>query len=76
MIETMKIRMVADDLRDDAAERACRETGEDGVGVALNARAGLAHLLGIGQDHTEEMVNDYLRVTRRARKVVERVFYA
>lgn len=39
-------------------------------------RAGLAHLLGIGQDHTEEMVNDYLRVTRRARKVVERVFYA
>ncbi len=39
-------------------------------------RAGLAHLLGIGQDHTEEMVNDYLRITRRARRVVERVFYA
>ncbi len=38
-------------------------------------RAGLAHLLGIGQDHTEEMINDYLRVTRRARQVVERVFY-
>lgn len=38
-------------------------------------RAGLAHLLGIGQDHTEEMVNDYLRVTRRARQVVERLFY-
>lgn len=38
-------------------------------------RIGLAHLLGIGQDHTEEMVNDYMRVTRRARQVVERVFY-
>ncbi|GAA3530422.1 glutamate-ammonia-ligase adenylyltransferase [Aeromicrobium flavum] len=38
-------------------------------------RTGLAHLLGIGQDHTEEMVNDYMRITRRARKVVERVFY-
>ncbi len=38
-------------------------------------RAGLAHLLGLGQDQTEEMVNDYLRVTRRARQVVERVFY-
>ncbi|MCD9153362.1 bifunctional [glutamine synthetase] adenylyltransferase/[glutamine synthetase]-adenylyl-L-tyrosine phosphorylase [Aeromicrobium duanguangcaii] len=38
-------------------------------------RAGLAHLLGIGQDHTEEMVNDYMRITRRARQVVERVFY-
>jgi len=38
-------------------------------------RAGLAHLLGVGQDHAEEMINDYLRVTRRARQVVERVFY-
>ncbi|MFO6451081.1 MULTISPECIES: bifunctional [glutamine synthetase] adenylyltransferase/[glutamine synthetase]-adenylyl-L-tyrosine phosphorylase [unclassified Aeromicrobium] len=38
-------------------------------------RTGLAHILGIGQDHTEEMVNDYMRITRRARQVVERVFY-
>ncbi|HPU12161.1 MAG TPA: bifunctional [glutamine synthetase] adenylyltransferase/[glutamine synthetase]-adenylyl-L-tyrosine phosphorylase [Aeromicrobium sp.] len=38
-------------------------------------RASLAYLLGIGQDQTEEMVNQYLRVTRRARQVVERVFY-
>ena len=38
-------------------------------------RTGLAHLFGLPPEHSEEMVNDYLRVTRRARRVVERVFY-
>lgn len=38
-------------------------------------RAGLAHLLGFGQDHSQEMVEHYLRVTRRARQVVDAVFW-
>lgn len=52
-----------------------RGKSADSMVESAEDRAGLAHLLGIGQDHTEEMVNDYLRVTRRARQVVERVFY-
>ena len=39
-------------------------------------RAGVAHLLGYGADHSEQMVDDYLRATRHARQVVERIFYA
>ncbi len=38
-------------------------------------RAGVAHLLGYGMEHTEQMVDDYLRATRLARQVVERVFW-
>jgi glutamate-ammonia-ligase adenylyltransferase len=38
-------------------------------------RAGVAHLLGYGMDQSERMVDDYLRTTRLARKVVERIFY-
>ncbi|MCW2829355.1 MAG: bifunctional glutamine-synthetase adenylyltransferase/deadenyltransferase, partial [Aeromicrobium sp.] len=38
-------------------------------------RAGVAHLLGMGMDQGERMVDDYLRTTRHARKVVERIFY-
>jgi len=38
-------------------------------------RAGVAHLLGYGMDQSERMVNEYLRMTRHARKVVERIFY-
>ncbi|WP_332641865.1 bifunctional [glutamine synthetase] adenylyltransferase/[glutamine synthetase]-adenylyl-L-tyrosine phosphorylase [Aeromicrobium sp.] len=38
-------------------------------------RAGVAHLLGYGMDESERMVDDYLRTTRLARKVVERIFY-
>jgi glutamate-ammonia-ligase adenylyltransferase len=38
-------------------------------------RAGVAHLLGYGMDQSERMVDDYLRTTRQARKVVERIFY-
>ena len=39
-------------------------------------RAGVAHLLGYGADQSERMVDEYLRTTRYARKVVEKVFYA
>ncbi|MGA9714802.1 MAG: bifunctional [glutamine synthetase] adenylyltransferase/[glutamine synthetase]-adenylyl-L-tyrosine phosphorylase [Aeromicrobium sp.] len=39
-------------------------------------RAGVAHLLGYGADQSERMVDDYLRITRYARQVVEKVFYA
>lgn len=38
-------------------------------------RAGVAHLLGHGMDHAEEMVDEYLRTTRHARKVVESIFW-
>lgn len=38
-------------------------------------KAGLAHLLGYRQDEGERMVDDYLRITRQARAVIERVFW-
>ena len=38
-------------------------------------RAAVAALIGYPLGHSEEMVDDYLRVTRRARRVVESVFY-
>ncbi|WP_262851794.1 bifunctional [glutamine synthetase] adenylyltransferase/[glutamine synthetase]-adenylyl-L-tyrosine phosphorylase [Mumia quercus] len=40
-----------------------------------NDRAGVAWLLGYGIDGGEQMVDDYLRATRRARQVVERLFW-
>ncbi|MGZ5369463.1 MAG: bifunctional [glutamine synthetase] adenylyltransferase/[glutamine synthetase]-adenylyl-L-tyrosine phosphorylase [Aeromicrobium sp.] len=40
-----------------------------------NERAGVAYLMGYGVDETERMVDDYLRTTRQARKVVERIFW-
>jgi [glutamine synthetase] adenylyltransferase / [glutamine synthetase]-adenylyl-L-tyrosine phosphorylase len=38
-------------------------------------RAAVASVLGYGPGESDEMVNDYLRTTRRARTVVERVFW-
>lgn len=38
-------------------------------------RTGVAYLMGYGVDETERMVDDYLRTTRQARKVVERIFW-
>ena len=38
-------------------------------------RAGVAYLMGYGADETELMIDDYLRTTRQARKVVERIFW-
>ncbi|MGJ9411130.1 bifunctional [glutamine synthetase] adenylyltransferase/[glutamine synthetase]-adenylyl-L-tyrosine phosphorylase [Aeromicrobium sp. CF4.19] len=41
----------------------------------VRERAGVAHLLGYGVDDNERMVDDYLRATRHARGVVERIFW-
>jgi glutamate-ammonia-ligase adenylyltransferase len=38
-------------------------------------RAAVAHIRGYAAGESDELVNDYLRVTRRARKVVERIFW-
>jgi glutamate-ammonia-ligase adenylyltransferase len=38
-------------------------------------RAAVAHIRGYAPGESDELVNDYLRVTRRARQVVERVFW-
>ncbi|MEO6472612.1 MAG: bifunctional [glutamine synthetase] adenylyltransferase/[glutamine synthetase]-adenylyl-L-tyrosine phosphorylase [Aeromicrobium sp.] len=40
-----------------------------------NERAGVAHLMGYGIDEGSRMVDDYMRTTRQARKVVERIFW-
>lgn len=53
-------------MRGKPAESMVEQAGE---------RAGVAHLLGYGADHSERMLDDYLRTTRHARKVVERIFY-
>lgn len=39
-------------------------------------RAGVAYLMGYGTDNSERMVEDYRRLTRQARAVVERTFWA
>ncbi len=54
-------------MRAKPAESMVEQSGE---------RAGVAHLLGYGADQSERMVDDYLRTTRYARQVVEKVFYA
>ncbi len=41
----------------------------------VRERIAVASILGYDPGNTEEMVNDYLRATRRARGVVERVFW-
>jgi glutamate-ammonia-ligase adenylyltransferase len=38
-------------------------------------RAAVAHIRGYAPGQSDELVNDYLRVARRAHKVVERIFY-
>ncbi|MFT4009004.1 MAG: bifunctional [glutamine synthetase] adenylyltransferase/[glutamine synthetase]-adenylyl-L-tyrosine phosphorylase [Nocardioidaceae bacterium] len=38
-------------------------------------RAAVAHVMGYRAGESEELVNDYLRATRRARQVVDRVFW-
>jgi [glutamine synthetase] adenylyltransferase / [glutamine synthetase]-adenylyl-L-tyrosine phosphorylase len=46
----------------------------DAMPAAMRDRAGVAYLLGYWPDG-ERMVDDYRRATRRARAVVERVFW-
>jgi glutamate-ammonia-ligase adenylyltransferase len=38
-------------------------------------KAAVAQVCGYGPGESDELVNDYLRVTRRARAVVDRVFW-
>ncbi len=47
----------------------------DSMVEGADDRAGVAHLLGYGMDQSERMVDEYLRTTRLARRVVERVFW-
>ena len=49
--------------------------GSDQLPRDLRARAAAASVLGYQPGASDEMVNDYLRITRRARAVVERVFW-
>ncbi len=52
-------------------------TGRSGDQVPRDARerSAVAGILGYGAGRSDEMVNDYLRTTRRARAVVDRVFW-
>ena len=53
-------------MRSKPAESMVQHAGE---------RAGVAHLLGYGTENSEQMIDDYLRTTRQARQVVERIFW-
>jgi glutamate-ammonia-ligase adenylyltransferase len=53
-------------VRGRAADSLPRDTRE---------RAAVAHIRGYAPGESDELVNDYLRVTRRARQVVERIFW-
>jgi [glutamine synthetase] adenylyltransferase / [glutamine synthetase]-adenylyl-L-tyrosine phosphorylase len=52
-------------------------TGKSGDQLPRDARerAAVASILDYGPGHSDEMVNDYLRTTRRARAVVDRIFW-
>jgi glutamate-ammonia-ligase adenylyltransferase len=52
-------------------------TGRTGDQIPRDARerAAISSILGYGAGRSDEMVNDYLRTTRRARAVVDRVFW-
>ncbi len=47
----------------------------DSFPVDTRELAGVARYLGYGAGHSGEVVDDYRRTTRRARSVVERLFY-
>ncbi|MFI6511458.1 bifunctional [glutamine synthetase] adenylyltransferase/[glutamine synthetase]-adenylyl-L-tyrosine phosphorylase [Streptosporangium sp. NPDC050855] len=52
-----------------------RGRAADAIPVDAGERRLIARALGYPPDGTEDFVDDYRRVTRRARRVVERVFY-
>jgi glutamate-ammonia-ligase adenylyltransferase len=52
-----------------------RGRASDSLPRATRERAAVAHVCGYGPGESDELVNDYLRVTRRARGVVDRVFW-
>jgi glutamate-ammonia-ligase adenylyltransferase len=47
----------------------------DGIPVDVRERALIARALGYPPEGSEDFLDDYRRATRRARRVVERVFY-
>ena len=53
-----------------------RGRASDQLPSAARDRAAVASLLGYGPDEAEKMIDDYLRTTRRARAVVDRLFWA
>ncbi len=60
------LRNAITQVRGKAADSLPRDTRE---------RAAVAHIRGYPPGESDRLVDDYLRVTRRARKVVERVFW-
>lgn len=52
-----------------------RARGSDTVPTDLRELRGIAYVLGYAPDDSGRVLEDYRRVTRRARNVVERVFY-
>nr|BFE88569.1 hypothetical protein GCM10020093_111700 [Planobispora longispora] len=52
-----------------------RGRASDSIPKDVRERALIARALGYPPDGSEDFVDDYRRVTRRARQVVERVFY-
>ncbi len=61
-----RIRNVIHQVKGKSGDSLPRDTRE---------RAAVARVLGYRPGQTDEMVNDYLRATRRARQVVDRVFW-
>ena len=64
--------------RPGSATRSCWSAAGPSDTVPSDTRelAAVAHVLGYAPGRTGQLVEDYLRATRRARAVVERVFYA
>jgi glutamate-ammonia-ligase adenylyltransferase len=52
-----------------------RGRASDSLPRDTREKAAVAHLCGYGPGESDEFVNDYLRITRRARTVVDRVFW-
>ncbi|RYU09511.1 bifunctional [glutamine synthetase] adenylyltransferase/[glutamine synthetase]-adenylyl-L-tyrosine phosphorylase [Nocardioides iriomotensis] len=52
-----------------------RGKGSDQLPRDTRERAAVAHIRGYAPGQSDKLVDDYLRVTRRARQVVERVFW-
>jgi glutamate-ammonia-ligase adenylyltransferase len=52
-----------------------RGRASDSLPRDIRERAAVAHICGYPPGQSDAMVDDYLRLTRRARKVVERVFW-
>ncbi len=61
-----RLRNATTQVRGRASDSLPRDTRE---------RAAVAHICGYEPGESDAMVNDYLRVTRRARQVVERMFW-